>query len=140
MHMKLIKYIYHLDIYLWIKLTGEVTVNSPTIKFYFNKPQEIKFKTDLNRLFSKVTDHSIKEQIYQLLPNTQSQLMGVYSLGVKIYTLGYKTGICINLPDHLIKSRRIKSLDNVENNMCLWACCVLMLGAIIHKILWLIQQ
>jgi len=54
--------------------------------------------------------------------------MGVYSLGVKIYTLGYKVGTCINLPDHIIKSRRIISLDNVESNMCFWACCALMLG------------
>jgi len=110
------------------KLTGEVTVNSPTTKFFFNKPPEIKFKSDLNRLLNKITDHSIKYEIDQLLPNTQSQLMGIYSLVVKIYTLGYKVGICINLPDHIIKSRRIISLDNVENNMCFWACCALMLG------------
>jgi len=55
--------------------------------------------------------------------------MGVYSLGVKIYDLGYKVGTCINLPDHIIKSRRILSLDKVENNLCFWACCALMHGA-----------
>jgi len=98
------------------KTTGNVTVNSPTTKFYFNKPQVIKFKSDFNRLLSKITDHSIKHEIDQLLPNTQSQLMGVYSLGVKIYELRYKVGTCITLPDHIIKSRRIISLDNVENN------------------------
>jgi len=110
------------------KTTGDVTVNSPTTKFYFNKPQVIKFKSDLNRLLSKITDHSIKHKIDQLLPNTQSELMAVYSLSVKIYELGYKVGTCINLPDHIIKSRRIISLDKVENNLCFWACCALMLG------------
>jgi len=78
---------------------------------------------------NKITDHSIKHKIDQLLPNTQSQLMGIYSLGVKIYDLGYKVGTCINLPDHIIKSRRIISLDKVENNWCFWACCALMHGA-----------
>jgi len=110
------------------KTTGEVTVNSPTTKFYFNKPQAIRFKSDLNKLLTKITDHSIKQEIDNLLPNTQSQLMGVYSLGVKIYDLGYKVGICINLPDHIIISRRTISLNKVENNLCFWSCCALMHG------------
>jgi len=76
----------------------------------------------------KITDHSIKNEIDQLLPNTQSQLMGVYSLGVKIFNLGFKVGTCVKLPDHVTKSRRIISLDNVENTLCFWACCALMLG------------
>jgi len=58
------------------KTTGEVTVNSPTTKFYFNKPQVIKFKSDLDKLLNKITDHSIKYEIDNLLHNTQSQLMG----------------------------------------------------------------
>jgi len=64
------------------KTTGDVTVNSPATKFYFNKPQIIKFKSDLNKLLNKINDHSIKYEIDKLLPNTQSQLMGIYSLGV----------------------------------------------------------
>jgi len=111
------------------KTTGEITVNSPTTKFFFNKPQVIRFISDLDKLLTKITDHSIKNEIDQLLPNTQSQLMGVYSLGVKIFNLGYKVGTCDKLPDYIIKSRRIISLDNVENNLCFWACCALMHGA-----------
>jgi len=79
-------------------------------------------------LLNKTTDHSIKNEIDQLLPNTQSQLMGIYSLGVKIYELGYKIGTCIKLPDYIIKSRRIISLNKVENNLWFWACCALLLG------------
>jgi len=111
------------------KKTGDVTANSPSTKFYFNKPQTIKFESDLNKLLSKINDHSVKSEIHNLLPNTQSQLMGIYSLGVKIYKLGYKVGTCINLPDHIIKSRRIISLNNVENNLLFWAACALMHGA-----------
>jgi len=111
------------------KTTGEVTVNSPTTKFYFDMPQVIRFKSDLNKLLDKITDYSIKYKIDNLLPITQSQLMGIYSLGVKLYNLGYKVGTCIDLPDHIIKSRRIISPDKVENNLCFWACCALKHGA-----------
>jgi len=111
------------------KTTSGVTVNSPTTKFYSNEPQVIRFKSNLNKLLNKITDHSIKYEIDHLLPNTQSQLMGVYLLGVKIYGLGYKVGTCIKLPNHITKSRRIISLDKVENNLCFWACCALMHGA-----------
>jgi len=52
------------------KTTGDVTVNSPTTKFFFNRPQVIRFKSDLTKLLNKITDHSIKYEIDQLLPNT----------------------------------------------------------------------
>jgi len=111
------------------KLTGEVTANSPTTKFFFNKPQIIRFKSDMDKMLNKITDHSVKSEIDQLLHNTQSQLMGVYSLGVKIYDLKYIIGTCAKLHDHIIKSRRIISLDRVKNNLCFWACCALMHGS-----------
>jgi len=111
------------------KTTGEITVNSPTTKFFFNLSQIIRFKSDMDNMLNKITDHSIKFEIDQLLRNTQSQPMGVYSLGVKLYDLAYIIGTCVKLPDHIIKSRRIISLDKVENNLCFWACCALMHGA-----------
>jgi len=54
------------------KITGDVTVNSPTTKFYFNTPQLIRYKSDMTRMLSKITDHAIKTELDQLLPNTQS--------------------------------------------------------------------
>jgi len=96
------------------KITGEVTVNSPTTKFYFNTPQLIKDKSDMNNMLRIITDHAIKSELDQLLPNTQSQLMGVYSMMVKIFNLSYLIGTCIELPQHVIKSRHIISLDKVE--------------------------
>jgi len=110
------------------KITGEVIANSLTTKFFFNNPQVIRFKSDISNMLNKITVHSIKSEIDQLLPNTQSQLMGVYSMVVKIYDLSYLIGTCINLPPHIINSLRIISLDKVENNMCFWACCALMHG------------
>jgi len=74
------------------KITGEVTVNSPTTKFYFNSPQLIRYKSDITNMLNKITDHSIKSELDQLLPNTQSQLMGVYSMMVKIFNVSYLIG------------------------------------------------
>jgi len=74
------------------KITGEVTVNSPTTKFHFNTPQLIRYKSGMVKMLSKITDHSIKSELDQLLPNTQSQLMGVYSMMVKIFNLSYLIG------------------------------------------------
>jgi len=110
------------------KITGEVTVSSPTTKFYFNTPQLIINKSDMINMLRKITDHSIKSELDQLLPNTQSQLMGVYSMIIKILKLSYLIGTCIELPEHIIKSRHIITLDKVENNLCFWAFCALVHG------------
>jgi len=80
------------------------------------------------RILSKITDHAIKTELDQLLPNTQSELIGVYSMMVKTYDLSYLIGTCIDLPSYVTKSRYIISLSTVENNMCFWACCALMYG------------
>jgi len=82
----------------------------------------------MNNMLRKITDHAIKSELDQLLPNTQSQLMGVYSIMVEVFNLSYLIGTCIELLEHIIKSRHIISLDKVENNMCFWACCALMHG------------
>jgi len=47
---------------------------------------------------------------------------------VKVFNLSYLIGNCIDLPQHIIKSIHIISLDKVENNLCFWACCALMYG------------
>jgi len=110
------------------KITDDVTINSPTTKFYFNNPQVINNKIDMINMLTKITDHTIKSDLDQTLPNTQSQLIGVYSMGVKIFNLSYLIGTSINLPEYILKSKYIISLDKVENNSCFWACCALMHG------------
>jgi len=110
------------------KISGDVSVNSPTTKFYFTSPQIIKNKSDMINMLTKITDHAIKSELDQLLPNTQSQLIKVYSMMVKIFNLSYLIGTCIILPEYILKSRHIISLDKVENNSCFWASCALMHG------------
>jgi len=75
-----------------------------------------------------ITDHSIKSDLDQVLPNTQSQLIGVYSMGVKIFNSSYLIGTSIMLPDYNLKSKYIISLDTVENILCFRICCALMRG------------
>jgi len=87
------------------KITGDVTVNSPTTKFHFNTPQLNRNKSDMTNMLRKIADHISKSELDQLLPNTQSQLMGVYSMMVKIFNLSYLIGTCIELPEYIIKSR-----------------------------------
>jgi len=58
-------------------------------------------------MLNKISDHEIKSELDQSLPNTQSQLIGVYSMGVKIFNLPYLIGTCINLPNYILKSKYI---------------------------------
>jgi len=117
------------------KITGDVTINSSTTKFYFNNPQFIKNKLDMMNMLNKISDHAIKSDLDQSLPNTHSQLIGVYSIGVKIFNLSYLIGTSIILPNYILNSKYIISLDKVENNLSFWAnlnvltaCCALMHG------------
>jgi len=110
------------------RTTGQIIANPQSNSFYFNKPQLIRFRSDMTKLLTKINAHSIKFKLDQDLPDTQSQLIGAYSMGVKIYDLGYPVGSTINLPNYILKSRKINSLNTVENNLCFWACCSLMCG------------
>jgi len=69
-------------------------------------------------MLNKITDHAIKSDLDQSLTNTQSQLIGVYSMGVKIFNWSYLIGTCIILPNYILNSKYIISLDTVENNLC----------------------
>jgi len=47
-------------------------------------------------------------------------------MGIKMTLLDYPIGSKVNLLEYVVKSKSIISLDNVENNMCFWACLALM--------------
>jgi len=110
------------------KTTGLIIANPQSTKYFFKKPQLIRFRSDMNKMLSKISAHSIKFELDQELPDNQSQLIGVYSLGVKKFSLDYPVGSSINLLNYILKSRKINSLNTVENNMCFWAFCALMHG------------
>jgi len=102
------------------KTTGQIIANPPSTKYFFKKPQLIRFRSDMTKMLSKINAHSIKFELDQELPDTQSQLIGVYSMGVKIFDLDYPVGTSINLSNYILKSRKINSLNTVENNLCFW--------------------
>jgi len=63
-------------------------------------------------VLNKISDHAIKSELDQLSPNTQSQLIGVYSMGVKIFNSSYLIGTLIILLEYILKSKYILSLDS----------------------------
>src|ERR1051325_10140925 len=50
-------------------------------------------------------------------------------MAVKIVRLDYPVGSNIQLPDYIKSSRFITSLDQVDNNLCAWACFALINGS-----------
>jgi len=110
------------------KTTGQIIANPQSTKYFFKKPQLIRFRSHMTKILTKINAHSIKFKLDQDLPDTQTQLIGVYSMGVNIYNLNYPVGTAINLPNYVLKSRKINSLNTVENDLCFWACCALMHG------------
>jgi len=109
----------------------------PKTKFYFKNPQLIKNKINKINILNKITDHAITLELDQTLPNTQSHIIGVYSMVVKLFNSSYLIGNSIILPDYILKSKYIVTRNTVENNLCFWACCSLMYGC---KKIFLLQK
>ena len=112
------------------KAISEITIHEPSNKFYFNYQHAVRNAKDMSNLIvAYFSDTTLKEHYEALAPDTKTRLIGIYSMGIKITLLDYAIGANINLPPHIRNSPCIISLDNVENNMCFWACLALMNGA-----------
>ena len=57
---------------------------------------------------------------------SETKMIGVYSMAVKVIRLDYPIGAKIQLPESY--SNRIEGLENVENNLCFWVCLALAEG------------
>ncbi|UMM32809.1 hypothetical protein L5515_006485 [Caenorhabditis briggsae] len=77
---------------------------------YF-KVNETEFEQDAEKLV-------IEER--KKFPETKN--IGVYAMAAKITRLDFPIGAPINLPQYILDSKTIKSLQNVDNNMCFWYC------------------
>src|SRR6478609_6227683 len=83
---------------------------------------------DLKRLKTRITEESIMNNVTNQFPDSQTQLLGVYAMAVKITRLDFPIGARISLPDYIKSSRNIIALEEVDNNMCFWACIALAKG------------
>ena len=71
---------------------------------------------------------SIIDCLSKQFPDSQTQLLGVYAMAVKMTRLDFPIGIIITLPNYIKTSRFINGLEEVNNNMCFWACMALAKG------------
>src|SRR6267154_5444752 len=114
---------------------GYVTIKEETISlikpgrnYFFSETKVIKNNEDLKLLQNEITHDSIIVHLTNQFPDTQTQLLGIYSMAVKITRLDYLIGGKITLPKYIIDSRFINSLQEVNNNLCFWACIALAKG------------
>ena len=69
------------------------------------------------------TEKQIVDWLGLLLSSSCSRLKGLFSMSVKIIRLDQPIGCTrTNLPDWILKSKYIISLDNIQNNLCFFAC------------------
>jgi hypothetical protein len=100
----------------------------PGYNYFFDAPRVIKNASDLNILKKSITEDSIMETLNNQFPDSQTILLGVYAMAVKITRLDFPIGARIVLPPYIKDSRFINALEEVDNNMCFWACIALSKG------------
>ena len=108
--------------------SGEVKLFAPTHQYFFDHPLVVKQKQDINTIKEKINRESIIHKISRQFPDTQTRLLGVYAMGVKLIRLDFPIGAKRTLPDFIKKSRFINALEGVEGNLCFWACMALAHG------------
>src|SRR5271165_4781368 len=110
------------------KVTGEVKLFAPTNQYFFDRPLVVKRRQDMENVKERINRESIVSKITQQFPDTQTRLLGVYAMGVKLIHLDFPIGAKITLPDFIKKSRFINELEGIESNLCFWACMALAHG------------
>src|SRR6185436_8492866 len=108
---------------------GQVSLFKPSRNFFFDKPIVIKNKQDLENLKKAVDEQAIVTHLSNLFKESNTRLLGVYAMAVKITRLDFPIGSNIVLPEYIESSMFIVSLENVENNTCFWSCMALAKGA-----------
>jgi hypothetical protein len=108
---------------------GNVKLIKADRNYFFNEPYVVKNGNDLKRLKHEITEESIIDSLTLLFPETGTLLLGVYAMAVKITRLDFPIGcVEIALPNYITSSRFINALEEVDNNMCFWACMALARG------------
>ena len=83
-------------------------------------------KRTFNEMLAECTEEKIINWLNLLLSSSGSKLIGVFSMAVKVIELDQPIGCTkTNLPDWLINSHYITSLNNIGNNLCFFACIAL---------------
>ncbi|ULU08451.1 hypothetical protein L3Y34_019562 [Caenorhabditis briggsae] len=108
---------------------GYVTVKNNDLKlfkpgrnYFFDTVKQINNAEDISNLKKEITVETITHKLTNRFPDSSTRLVGVYAMAAKITRLDFPIGAPINLPQYILNSKTIKSLQNVDNNMCFWYC------------------
>src|SRR5271166_1627333 len=82
----------------------------------------------MTNLLSEINGEKIIHKLTKKFPDTKTRMIGVYHMAVKVIRLDYLIGAKIQLPDYIKKSNHIIGLEDVNNNICFWACLALAEG------------
>src|SRR6476619_4362295 len=106
----------------------DIKLIRPGRNYFVNEPYVMKNGEDLKRLKTRISEESIMNNLTNQFPDSQTQLLGVYAMAVKITRLDFPIGGKISLPNYIKTSININGLEDVDNNMCFWACMALAKG------------
>src|SRR5579863_6618371 len=74
----------------------------------------VKQKQDIDNIKENINRESVIHKISRQFPDTQTRLLGVYAMGVKLIRLDFPIGAKRTLPDFIKKSRFINALQGVD--------------------------
>ncbi|CAP29846.1 Protein CBG10425 [Caenorhabditis briggsae] len=108
---------------------GYVTVKNNDLKlfkpgrnYFFDTVKQINNAEDISNLKKEITVETITHKLTNRFPDSSTRLVGVYAMAAKITRLDFPIGAPINLPQYILNSTSIISLQNVDNNLCFWYC------------------
>ncbi|UMM20086.1 hypothetical protein L5515_015446 [Caenorhabditis briggsae] len=90
-------------------------------------PNVVEKTRQANGKYFKVNETEFEQDAEKLVMEerkkfSETKNIGVYAMAVKITRLDFPIGAPINLPQYILDSTSIISLQNVDNNMCFWYC------------------
>ena len=100
----------------------------PGKQLFLENLQTIANEQNLCHLKNQITAESVIQRLTQQFPDSQTRLLGIYAMDVKIIRLDFPIGSEVKLPDYIKSSNFIVGLESVKNNMCFWACMALVDG------------
>ena len=98
--------------------------------FFLERNEIIKNKQDFNhKVLFECTEKNIIEKLCDAVPDSQTRLIGVYAIGMKVTLLDFPIGSQIKLPNYIKKSKSIVSLEGIPFNLCFFGGIAIANGA-----------
>src|SRR5271156_1668008 len=111
----------------------KIKLYQPSQDYFNDKPELVRNKKDIEKLKKKMDAGRIIRKLTERFPDTKTRMIGVYSMAVKVIRLDYPIGSKTQLPKYIKTSKFIVSLEDVEYNLCFWACLALAEGVRIDR-------